>query len=575
MFNKREASNFLKFIKNYPLLAVVTLIDFIILSNQAITQRLNYMLIRDKHTFLRKKPKNVFINELKPKETNHELDIFLSSYLIHKIENKNHKPVEYNVSNDIESYYAENRFAYCINALFENQLDTSIAIEKGLSWIRKPIPKSDKAWEPYSCSERIANFGILLSKTLFKLDAKQKIIIYHFIDEHLYWIDTHLEYYNDKKTNNHILNNCRALIIGGVMINNKFAVERGLLLFDKMASKLILENGFLRERSTHYQVIITNWLLDSLHFANSYKNLTVDSTKALLKLNELSGKVISCTKILINFLKTNTTQIGDISPDYPPSLAIDKLKLLYLGEISSNNLENQYIDNWLFMSIGTNTLISNLVSNNFPLNFPTHGHNDLGSFIWFNDSLPVIVDPGRYSYTTDEISITQLSTKYHNTILIDDLPPVADSLKNGGNWFPFKYANAKIKGSFINENEFIIEHNGFNRINKVGIHKRKFQLIESVLTIEDVIEGEGIHNIALNWNLAPDYTQIPDTEITFKSKSNTLSFHSRQNDNSFYKLSIGNFFLSFEYGQFQESICINTLYKCKLPTNIITTFKIN
>lgn len=575
MFNKREASNFLKFIKNYPLLAVGTLIDFIILSNQAITQRLNYMLIRDKHTFLRKKPKNVFINELKPKETNHELDIFLSNYLIHKIENKNHKPVEYNDSNDIEAYYAENRFAYCINALFENKLDTSIAIEKGLSWIRKAIPKSDKAWEPYSCSERIANFGILLSKTLFKLDAEQKIIIYHFINEHLYWIDTHLEYYNDKKTNNHILNNCRALIIGGVMINNKFAVERGLLLFDKMANKLLLENGFLRERSTHYQVIITNWLLDSLHFANSYNNLTVDSTKALLKLNELSVKVISCTKTLINFLKTNTTQIGDISPDYPPSLAIDKLKLLYLGEISSNNLENQYIDNWLFMSIGTNTLISNLVSNNFPLNFPTHGHNDLGSFIWLNDSLPVIVDPGRYSYTTDEISITQLSTKHHNTILIDDLPPVADSLKNGGNWFPFKYANAKIKGSFINENEFIIEHNGFNRINKVGIHKRKFQLIESVLTIEDVIEGEGNHNIALNWNLAPDYTQISDTEITFKSKSNTLSFHSRQNDNSFYQLSIGNFFLSSEYGQFQESICINTLYKCKLPTNIITTFKIN
>lgn len=575
MFNKTEASNFFKFIKNYPLLAVGTLIDFIILSNQAVTQKFNYMLIRDKHKFLKKKPKNVFINELKPKESNYEFNIFLPNYLIHKIENGNHKPVEYNNSNDIEAYYAENRFAYCINALFENQLDTCITIEKGLSWIRKAIPKSDKAWEPYSCSERIANFGILLSKTLFKLDTEQKKLIYHFINEHLYWIDTHLEYYNDKKTNNHILNNCRALIIGGVMINNKFAVERGLLLFDKMANKLLLENGFLRERSTHYQVIITNWLLDSIHFANSYNNLTVDSTKALLLLNELSRKVISCTKTLINFLKTNTTQIGDISPDYPPSLAIDKLKLLYLGEISSNNLENQYIDNWLFMSFGTNTLISNLVSNNFPLNFPTHGHNDLGSFIWFNNSLPVIVDPGRYSYTTDEISISQLSTKHHNTILIDDLPPVADSLKNGGNWFPFKYANAKIKGSFINENEFIIEHNGFNRINKVGIHTRKFQLIESVLTIEDVIEGEGIHNIALNWNLAPDYTQISDTEITFKSKSNTLSFQSRQNDNSFYQLSISNFFLSSEYGQFQESICINTLYKCKLPTNIITTFKIN
>lgn len=552
-----------------------TLIEFMILSIQAIVQRIVYKLISDKHSFLKKKPKNVFINELNSKNLTTKFDIYLPNYETHKIEKINLISVEYCDSNDIEVYYAENRLSYCINALFENPINTAFAVENALSWIKKAIPKSDKSWEPYSCSERIANFGILLSKNSFKLNPEEQKLINQFIQEHIYWIDSHLEYYNPSKTNNHILNNCRALIIGGVMINNEIAVERGLLLFDKMASEIILENGFLRERSTHYQIIITNWLLDSIHFANSYTNLTTTSEKALLSLIKLSDKVIYCTKTVLNFLKTNTTQIGDISPDYPPSIAIHKLKLLYLGEIDSKNLENCYIDNWLFMSIGTNTLISNLVSNTFPLNFPTHGHNDLGSFIWFKDSIPIIVDPGRYRYTNDKISISQLSTKNHNTILINELAPLADSLKNGGNWYPLKYANAKIKGTIINDNEFIIEHTGFQRVNKVGIHTRRFQLNESELCVEDFIQGDGLHTISINWHLGPNITHITSNEFKFNNSSTTISFNTKENYNSKCELSTSNYYLSSEYGQFQESICFNTTYKCKLPTTIITTFKIN
>ena len=552
-----------------------TLIEFMILSGQAIIQRIVYRLISDKHSFLKKKPKNVFINELNSKNLKTKFDIYLPNYETHKIAIINFIPVEYFDSNDIEVYYAENRLSYCINALFENPINTAIAVENALSWIRKVIPKSDKAWEPYSCSERIANFGILLSKNSFKLNPEDQKLIHQFIHEHIYWIDSHLEYYNPSKTNNHILNNCRALIIGGVMINNQIAVERGLLLFDKMASEIILENGFLRERSTHYQIIITNWLLDSIHFANSYNKLTPSSEKALLSLKKLSDKVIYCTKTVLNFLKTNTTQIGDISPDYPPAIAINKLKLLYLGEIGWKNLENSYIDNWLFMSIGTNTLISNLVFNTFPLNFPTHGHNDLGSFIWFYDNIPIIVDPGRYRYTYDKISISQLSTRYHNTVLINELAPLADSLKNGGNWYPLKYANAEIKGTIINDNEFIIEHTGFKRVNKVGIHSRRFQLNESELCVEDFIQGDGLHTISLNWHMGPNITQITSNEFQFNNSSTIISFQTKESNNLNCELSTGNYYLSSEYGQFQESICINAIYKCKLPTTIITTFKIN
>ena len=116
-----------------------TLIEFMILSIQAIVQRIVYKLISDKHSFLKKKPKNVFINELNSKNLTTKFDIYLPNYETHKIEKINLISVEYCDSNDIEVYYAENRLSYCINALFENPINTAFAVENALSWI-KSVP---------------------------------------------------------------------------------------------------------------------------------------------------------------------------------------------------------------------------------------------------------------------------------------------------------------------------------------------------------------------------------------------------------------------------------------------------
>jgi len=62
-----------------------TLIEFIILSSQAIVQRIVYKFISDKHSFLKKKPKNVFINELNSKKLTTKFDIYLPNYETHKI----------------------------------------------------------------------------------------------------------------------------------------------------------------------------------------------------------------------------------------------------------------------------------------------------------------------------------------------------------------------------------------------------------------------------------------------------------------------------------------------------------
>lgn len=573
LFNKKEAGNFVQFGKRNPYVLFKTGIEFLFLSFLGLKQRLTYSLIRDKHSLDKRRPKNVFINNLRKDKLTEESTLFLPTYFSHPITLDIAERSDTDEDDDIELYYAANRWSHCINALFKDTGEVQNAIGKAVEWIDKKIPKSDKAWEPYSSSERVANLVVLLAQQNAELTSVWKVKIASFLHDSIHWIDNHFEYYHSQRTNNHVLNNCRAMILAGVVTNNEVAVERGLILFSEMSRDLFLNDGFLRERSSHYQVIVTNWLLDAVHFAESYPDLTKGSRKPLRDLQNLSTKVIVATDLLLSSLKTDSIHIGDISPDYSPAVAIARLKLLYFGAKVSLVNQLSYIDNWLFMEDGVDALITNIPSQH-PLKYPTHGHNDLGSFIWFNNGLPVIVDPGRYRYTGDSISNSQISAEGHNTLLINNLPPLADSLKLGGAWFPAKYANADIRVFLNNTHEFSIEHTGFKRIKGIGKHKRRINLQDSFLYVEDSIEGDSTCSIELNWHLGAGFQQDVENHYRFVNNDYSLEWISSEKQNSLPVISIRNYYLTSEYGKIQKANCINSIYKCSLPVRIITTFKI-
>lgn len=397
-----------------------------------------------------------------------------------------------------------------------------------------------------------------------------------FLTESIIWIDSHLEHYHDQRTNNHILNNARAMIMAGVACGNTVAVERGLLLFSKMAERLFLQGGFLRERSSHYQIIIANWLLDSVHFAGQFPGLSKDSIIALEGLRTLSNKAAHASALLLSALRSDGTQIGDISPDMPPRLTIARLHLLY--SIKGNVITDQctYIDNWLFIKRETESLIANIAFEKYPLRFPSHGHNDLGSFIWYHGDIPVIVDPGRYRYTADQVSVNQISGGGHNTLLVNGLSPLSDSLKINGAWYPKRYAKANIKGSLLSTNQFATEHTGFKRINGVAIHRRKVKVEASVLCVEDRLEGDCTCDIELNWHLSSEFRKSIDTTnaFFFNNDGYKLEWTSSTDLNTKPVTSIAEYYISSEYGQLEKAECLKITYRTPLPISIITTFNI-
>ena len=411
---------------------------------------------------------------------------------------------------DVEGYFSFHRWGDCFSAALADEAVAASALNDALSWICNPPIKQDAAWEAYSSSERVANLCVMLSvhANLWRnldIDEKKKIKI--FLIESSRWITNHLEYYGIDNTNNHILNNARALVIAGVVLGDALLVERGLVVFSKMAHVLFQPSGFLRERSSHYQCVVTNWLMDTVHFSRWIHLSNTSACTARNELEELSLRVIKATAILVTAMsRVGTTFIGDISPDNHPVVTVMRLRYLYSDWFQESEMEvDGYRDDWLFSAEHNSQLIMCGMPAQYPFEYATHGHSDLGSFVWGFNRYPILVDAGRASYVADEMTKFQCGQMGHNTLTINGLPALSDSLLKNGNWRPKPYCNATVNVDQKFPNGFTISHDGFSRIPNVKTHTRSVQILSDGLEVIDTLLGSGQVEVELYWHFAPGF----------------------------------------------------------------------
>ena len=105
-------------------------------------------------------------------------------------------------------------------------------------------------------SERLSHTVLFYSSTNLKLPLSN----YNIFDQMAYNLVNSLEYHH--MTFNHILNNARAIILWGELSHNLKLIELGHNIIINELPKLITEDGFLREGSSHYQFIVTRWIFD-------------------------------------------------------------------------------------------------------------------------------------------------------------------------------------------------------------------------------------------------------------------------------------------------------------------------
>lgn len=425
---------------------------------------------------------------------------------------------------DQEGYFQEHRWASCVEMILSDSIDEE-KISSIRAWIASPPPKIDQAWETYSCCERVVNLSLLLGLYPQVQDQFDRDQLISFYVENGNWIATHLEYYDIEQTNNHFLNNGRALIIAGIVLNHQSWIDTGLNIFRKFTPLLFGSDGFLREGSSHYQLVVAGWFFDGLEFAKTKVNFAQNDPLLLL-----ASKVGAACQQLSIALPDMATHIGDISPDIHPKLSLARLRALYSSWLDGNQTDSELVSRsskeWFFTHTAIDTVIARW-TDGWPLGWTTHAHADLGSFVWRHENKWILVDPGRIDYTAK--GNQQLWAKSHNTILINGIPPLAESVLSAGIWYPKLYTRAQIESMADEKGGLSLTHNGFTRVFPKLIHARKLSLTDDGLKVVDKLQGSGTVEVELIWNFFPELNPLKNNSIANKeSQIDLICKNSRQ-----------------------------------------------
>ena len=405
-----------------------------------------------------------------------------------------------------------------------NESNELLDYEHGLSLVRSwfnemgIMPKGE-ASESYTVGERISNV-CLFSRCSTDSWNKLPSDIQDSLRYSAKFLAHRLEYLPGNMTGNHLINNARALFFAGHCCDIEQAKNLSREILAKHLNVIIDNSGFIREGSSHYQFLITRWLLEIRLLAEETKDT---ETIEIIK-DYLPSMVNACDFFLVQGVDGNNEMvlIGDLSPDCEPAWLLDLTKSsLAQFDGSSNkasvsgwaklfdNWEHDDSINWKLCSLEATKWRENKSAGWYRLDYDgwtaiwhvespsgkpiaSHAHHDCGTVVLFRNGKEVLIDIGRYEYECNPLSDYGVGASAHSTITIDGFPMI---LSRRNNRFPKAYRYADIKVSIGKESEyykFTIEHNGFNRLpGNVGRHSRDFVFSKNALRISDSIKGSG------------------------------------------------------------------------------------
>lgn len=441
---------------------------------------------------------------------------------------------------DKEDAMSLHRWNWLLTAITEQGIsDKLISRSQNIleDWVLKHMEKKKGViWGAYTTGERICNSSIFYWLA-GQVPPETVLNAMGDFAEHLVG---HLEY-RGNYTNNHILNNARALYFAGSFLDVEEWRKLARLIFRRELRILVTEDGFLREGSSHYQFLFTRWVLEVIWLARENGDRDFCG-----ELESFAGKLLRrCWFFLVwNSDKEEWTMplFGDVSPDFSPEWLRDVprsgialsifhpdrpftgaplrgwAKLFEPGEGNivkrglelkqdTGGTEHGFFGNsgWYRVDSGDITLFVRAEPEGIP-GHSTHSHNDTGSFCAYVKGFPVIIDCGRLDYTGRSFSRYGISPLSHNTVLID-----------GYGSFPLSYKREVFDVSFWSEKSsvkifkigsgwnIVLKISGFNQPPRKEVTMtRTLHVRENAVEIEDIFEGKGVRNIETRFHFAPD-----------------------------------------------------------------------
>jgi hypothetical protein len=424
---------------------------------------------------------------------------------------------------DPEIYNSINRWYWLVydkSSLNERSIHEGLQLV--LNWIHSNRCENNLAWEPYACSERISSLSTfyILKKSFkdYKSEINQNLLLKNFHRETINILTNSLEYYPKGITYNHVINNLKGLVISSILIDQNDLALKSFNLLLKELDIVVDKEGFLREGSSHYQLIFCRWICElSFFFKKSDNNVFLE------KLNPYLIKILKATNFF--FIKDENNNIvniplfGDLSPDFNVEWMISYFvkdennnssygpKILNELELNLDFGQNDYASYGSYSKLEKNNWVIFIKhSNNDGTFYPSHEHQDFGSFVLFYNGKKIIVDRGRENYLKSHFNDQFCDSTSHNSITINSLPL---NVNSNNHFFSKSYKKSIFKKNIIfnkTKIKFSLISNNVKRIgpNMFSNYKRVFILKKNSFEILDYVLGKKEFNSSCTFNFNVD-----------------------------------------------------------------------
>ena len=423
-------------------------------------------------------------------------------------------------SNENEDILLLHRLSWMMPLIAEEKMDSKRCFLIINHWIKSnPNLKNNHGWDAYSISERVCNI-IMLIRHFSNHNNEETQINYSLVEQLLY-LSENLEF-RGSATNNHLLNNARALYIGGAFLSlqhqtllsayGDYFKKMGALIIEKFYYRVFSKSGMNKEGSTHYQLVFTKWNLEILWMAHYIADVQ------MIDFIELKSKRASqASSFLMSF--DEFPFIGDISPDahlnyfsemplVAPSILAGRVSEKNIGSFSGIGCfleteiveeekldfkNDQFQDDGYFVIQNDELCMLFYVNPNSYVAGNTHAHSDTGSFILWHKKMIIFDDSGRHSYNTNHTADSLRSIASHNGLKVNGVEPV---FIHGLNSYPELHTVSYLKNDnsvvSINENQIILSINGYRNRGNSSEVVRTFSIEGNELHISDLIRGKGL-----------------------------------------------------------------------------------
>ena len=348
--------------------------------------------------------------------------------------------------------------------------------------VENPVGQGN-GWEAYPLSLRICNWikwhlsGNLLEKAAVESLALQAHYLAQSVEYHL--------------LGNHLLANAKALVFAGAFFDGADGAEwrtSGLRILAAQIPEQILADGGHIERSPMYQGVLLEDVLDLVNLGRTYPGLLPDWSETSARMLAWQQQMIHADGNIAFF---NDATLG-VAPvfaelrDYADRLGVKARTGARLSDSGYIRLENE------------DTVVIFDAGRIGPDYQPGHAHADTLSFELSHRGKRVLVNSGTSTYEVGAKRQHQRGTAAHNTVRID-------GIDQSEVWASFRVARRAYPFDVRTDHQKFAEaaHNGYRRLKNPVIHRRRLEIGDDGLTITDMVEGIGNHDIEIFFHFYP------------------------------------------------------------------------